>query len=245
MRRCVAYIHYADTTSKFNLNVKFIEFLTCFRFRPITSFWFDLGLPYFAHRCKTIIRCVAYIHDPVTTLNFNLKVKLLVFDIFLCPAHYLFLFDIGLPYLAQCSITMRRCDTYIHVPDSMLTLWPQGQIYRVFVMFSCPAHNFFLNWYWLTIFGTRVYHHETVCRVHSWPRYDLEIWPQDQIYRVLTCFCVRPIPIFWFDIGLPYLSHGSITIRGCDRYIHVPDSMLTFDLKVKFIGFCHVFMSDL
>ena len=27
-------------------------------------------------------------------------------------------------------------------------------------------------------------------------------------------------------------------------YIHVSDSMFTFDLKVKFIGFCHDFMSD-
>ena len=110
MRRCVAYIHYPDTTLNFNLNVKFIGFLTCFRFRSITFFWFDIGLPYFAHRCITIIRCVAHIHDQVTTLN--LKVKFIVFDIFLCPAHYNFLFDIGLPYLAQCPITMRRYDRF-------------------------------------------------------------------------------------------------------------------------------------
>ena len=51
---------------------------------------------------------------------------------------------------------------------------------------------------------------------------------------------VRPI-----DIGLPYLAFVSITMRRCDTYIHDPDSMLTCDLKVKFRGFCHVFMSDL
>ena len=40
-----------------------------------------------------------------------------------------------------------------------------------------------------------------------------------------------------FDIGIPYLAHGSITMRGCVKYIHYPDTMLTFDLKVKFIEF--------
>ena len=56
---------------------------------------------------------------------------------------------------------------------------------------------------------------------------------------------VRPITFLWFDIGSPYLAHGCITIRQCVAYIHDPDSMLTFDLKVKFKGFCHVFMYDL
>ena len=42
---------------------------------------------------------------------------------------------------------------------------------------------------------------------------------------------------FWIDIGLPYLAHGSITMKVCITYIHDPDTILTFDLKVKFIGF--------
>ena len=46
--------------------------------------------------------------------------------------------------------------------------------------------------------------------------------------------------LLWFDIGLPYLAHECITIRQCVKYIHDPDSVLTFDLKVKFKGFCHV-----
>ena len=50
---------------------------------------------------------------------------------------------------------------------------------------------------------------------------------------------------FLIDIGLAYLAHGCITIRQCVAYIHDPFSMLTFDLKVKFKGFCHVFMYDL
>ena len=30
---------------------------------------------------------------------------------------------------------------------------------------------------------------------------------------------VRPVILFWFDIGLPYLAHWCITIRGCVAYI--------------------------
>ena len=62
-----------------------------------------------------------------------------------------------------------------------LELWPQGQIYRVFDMFSCLAHNFFLDWHWLTIFGTWMYHHQTMCRLHSWSRFNVDVWPQGQI----------------------------------------------------------------
>ena len=99
------------------------------RVRPITFLWFDISLPYLAHGCITMRGCVGYIHDPDTTVNFDLKVKFIGF---------------------------------------------------------------------------------------------------------LTCFRVRPITFFWIDIGLPYLAHGCITIRQCVPYIHDPDSMLTFDLKVKF-----------
>ena len=42
-------------------------------------------------------------------------------------------------------------------------------------------------------------------------------------------------------IGILYLAHGSITMRGCITHIHDPDLTLTFDLKVKFLGFWCVF----
>ena len=42
---------------------------------------------------------------------------------------------------------------------------------------------------------------------------------------------VRPITFLWFDIGLPYLAHGCITMRRYVTYIHDPDTTLTFDLK--------------
>ena len=75
MRPCVAYIHDPDTTLNFDLKVKFIGFLTCFRVQPITFLWFDIGLPYLAHGCITIRQCVVYIHDPDSMLTFDLKVK--------------------------------------------------------------------------------------------------------------------------------------------------------------------------
>ena len=78
------------------------------RVRPITFLWFDIGLPYLAHGCITIRRCVAYIHDPDMTLNFAIKFKFISF--FTCfrvrPITFLW-FDIGLPYLAHGCITMR------------------------------------------------------------------------------------------------------------------------------------------
>ena len=46
---------------------------------------------------------------------------------------------------------------------------------------SCPAHNFFMVWHWLTIFGTWMYHHQTMCQVHSWSRFNVDLWPQGQI----------------------------------------------------------------
>ena len=125
-----------------------------------------------------------------------------------------------------------------------LELWPQSQIYRGFDMFSCPVHNFLGVWHWLTIFGTWVNHHETMCRVHSWSRYNLDLWPQGQIYRLLghirlllSCLHVRPVTSVCFDIGISYLTHGSITMRGCVKYIHDTVTTLTFDPKVKLIGF--------
>ena len=105
---------------------------------------------------------------------------------------------------------------------------------NVFCADSCPAHNFFMVWHWLTILGTWVYPHKTMCRVHLWSRYDLELWPQGQIYRVFDMFSCPAHNFFLIDIGLPYLAHGCITIRQCVANIHDPDSMLTFDLKVKF-----------
>ena len=54
---------------------------------------------------------------------------------------------------------------------------------------------------------------------------------------------VRPKTYFWFHSGLPYFAHGCITMTQCVAHIYDPDATLTFDLKIKFIEFRHVFVS--
>ena len=104
-------------------------------------------------------------------------------------------------------------------------------------MFSCPAH--YLVWFDIGL-PSLVHGCITIrrCDASFIIQIRPELWRQGQISRVLTYLCVRPITIFWFDIGLPYLAHWSITMRRCDKYIHVPDSMLTCDLKAYVIFSC-------
>ena len=54
---------------------------------------------------------------------------------------------------------------------------------------------------------------------------------------------VWPITFYSFEISLPYFEHKCITMRRCVAYTYYLDSMLTFDLKVNFIGFLTNFCS--
>ena len=103
-----------------------------------------------------------------------------------------------------------------------LQLWPQGQIYRVFDMFLCLAHNFFggdiglpyLAHGCITIRRCVAYIHDPDTTLN----FDLKV----KFIGFLTCFCVRSITIFWFDIGLPYLEHWSITMSRYDMWFKFP-----------------------
>ena len=53
----------------------------------------------------------------------------------------------------------------------------------------------------------------------------------------LSCLRDQPLTSVCFDIGIPCLAHVSITMRACVTFIYDSDRTLTFDLKVKFIGF--------
>ena len=55
--------------------------------------------------------------------------------------------------------------------------------------------------------------------------------------RVLTWVHIRSLTSVCFDSGFSYLAHGSTTMRRCVTYVYNPDTMLNFDLKVKFIWF--------
>ena len=98
---------------------------------------------------------------------------------------------------------------------------------------SCLVRNIFLLWYWHTIFGTWVYHHEKICVVFIYDpdttlTYDLKV----KFIGFLTCLFVGPC----FDIGLSYLALWW-TMRWWVTYIRNPNTKFTFDLKVKFIWF--------
>ena len=82
------------------------------------------------------------------------------------------------------------------------------------------------------------YYHERMCRVHVhlWSRFDINIWHQGLIYRILSCIRVRLVTFVCFDIGIPYLAQGSITVRGYVAYIQDPDTTLSVELDVK-MGF--------
>ena len=109
---------------RLSVKVKFKGFLTCFRVQYIIFYWFDMSWPFLEHGCITMRRCEAYIHDPNTTLTFDLKIKFTgVLTCFRVCSITFFWFDIDidLPYLVYASISMRGCVAYIHNPDSTLT----------------------------------------------------------------------------------------------------------------------------
>ena len=71
------------------------------------------------------------------------------------------------------------------------------------------------------------------CIRRSWSQFDVDLWLQGQIYRLLSCLNVRPVTSVSFDIGIPNFVHWSIIIRGCVKYIHDPHTTSNFDLQVK------------
>ena len=130
--------------------------------RPVDLlFWFDIDLPFLTRRGITINRCVA--------------------NMFLCPANNYFWFDIGIPYLAHGSSTMRGSIKYIHDP---VRRWPLTSTSnnRVYDIALCSGLSFFILWHSHTFIGTLVYHHGTMCRIHSLTLYELALWPQYQNY---------------------------------------------------------------
>ena len=142
-------------------------------------------------------------------------------------------------YLANLMIN--TCSEIILLYPSWINIRGQDRNHSVYpslsVQVSVRPTTFVLVWHWLIIFGTRVYHHGKVWHVHSYFRSDSDFWPQGQIYRPLSCLHVRPEISLSFDIGILYLTHGPITMRGYVKYIRDPDRTLTIDLNVKFIGF--------
>ena len=77
------------------------------------------------------------------------------------------------------------------------------------------------------------FHENTVCssQAYSMLTFDLMI--------KYIGFChvhFRPLTSASFDIGIPYLAHGSIPMRECVKYIDDPDTTLNFDLMALCSG---------
>ena len=109
-------------------------------------------------------------------------------------------FDIGLSNLADRFITMRECVKYIHDPDTTLNFYLKVKFYRVYVMALCSGLSFFVLWQCHILFGTWVYHYGTLCGLHSWNLYDLDLWSQFQN----NIFTLKSGKIsLLFDIGIP------------------------------------------
>ena len=115
------------------------------------------------------------------------------------------------------SDTMRRCDTFIHVPDSMLTF----DLKVKFIVFChvCMFDMIFcLLWHWHTIFGTWVYHHERMCQVHSWSWYNIDLWLQGQIYRVYDMSLCSGLSFFVLWYG--YTLFGTWVYHHSTLWVH-------------------------
>ena len=69
-----------------------------------------------------------------------------------------------------------------------------------------------------------VYRNHSVC-----PSICMSVWLSLSV-RLSVQIRVRPITFLGFDIGLPYLTHGCITMRRCVAYIQDPDTILNIDL---------------
>ena len=107
--------------------------------------------------------------------------------------------------------------------------WPltTRSIYRVFDMAPGLGHSRFVVWQSNTIFCTWLYHHETMCHIHSWPLYmtftfDLNI---KIVFSPWIFVWAR-----WSLLGIPNLAHRWITMRQQIVYIHYLCMTLTFDI---------------
>ena len=80
-------------------------------------------------------------------------------------------------------------------------------IYMFFVIVLCSGHICFVLWHSYTIFGTWVFHHGTMCHIHSWHLYDLDLWPSYQNY-IITWYLnekVTWMPFFVWRLTISFI----------------------------------------
>ena len=97
-------------------------------------------------------------------VDLHFKVTCLVFFVFVTSL----CFDIGIPYLANGSITIRGCVWNNDDFGYDVELWHKGQIYRVYDMALCSGHRLVVLSHSHTMW---VYHLRTMCTSMT------SIWP--------------------------------------------------------------------
>ena len=136
-------------------------------------------------------------------------------------------FDISKPYFTHGSIIMRECVAFIHDPDMILIF--DLKVNNIYFLASFLGHNFLFCWHSHTISGTWVYHHRIMCRIHSGPLCDLDLWPQNYIFTMN--FCLGKI-VFAFWHRHTKLCTWVYCTRQHVVYIHDLYMTLAFDLYV-------------
>ena len=125
----------------------------------------------------------------------------------------------------MCVSPMRQCVAHIHDPDTILAFDLNIKFKSLFTCFRVRLITFFRF-----DFGLPYLSHEMMCCIHSWSQYNVDLWPQVQIYKFLTCFYVWPITIF--DLTLAYhIWHTRLSpwepCRGCVAYIYDPNRFVS------------------
>ena len=81
--------------------------------------------------------------------------------------------------------------------------WNHCQTVSVYPWLCVRPTAFFVLWHFSrTMFGMWVYHHGTMCRMHSWPLYDLDLSPQYESYICTMNLCLARFFLL-FDRGIP------------------------------------------
>ena len=140
---------------------------------------------------------------------------------------------------------MRRCDTYIHVPDLMLTIDLKVKCKGFLTCFRVRPEtsvSFNIGLPYLAHGSITMRRCDTYIHV---PVSILTFHLNVKFIGLMTLLCVQASVFLSFDIVILSLALECITMIRCVAYIHEICMTLTFDLQVNFIGFCHVFMSNL
>ena len=97
--------------------------------------------------------------------------------------------------------------------DTMFTFDPKVKLIWFMTLLCLWATDFLSFDRVILCFGMWVYHHGTMCRVHSWPLDNLDLWPQYQNYIFTLNLSLARLSLL-FNIGKP--NFGIWTVSPWD-----------------------------